>query len=176
MIYPDIKLSEVGTRTVVADHADDPDRGAFIEIDKSPDQVRVRIDRFSQVILYYAVHQDRLYGATTFAGLCAELPGDFPRRLHDEAAIQFVRANSMIGDKTLMRGVKRLSPGGVLRFDRRTGRHEVDQWWRLHCWCTGARNGTAADAGPRCPRCPRHEESESLGHIHRAPPPFTKKV
>lgn len=131
MSHPQIRLGEADAGFSWAEHPEDRERGAFVEIHCGPEEIRVRIDRFSAVIFYYAIHGGRLYGATHLDGLCEELPADFPRRLDDEAAIQFVRTNTMIGERTLLHGVRRLPPGGVLRFDRRSGGHRIEQWWRL---------------------------------------------
>ncbi len=131
MIYPEFKLSGVDRELRHPEFPEEPERGAFIEVRADAGSVRVRIDRFSRVIFYYAVWKDQLYGATTLAGLPDDLPADFPRKLDCEAAIQFVRANSMIGERTLMSGVKRLPPGGQLRYDIPSGELQIDQWWRL---------------------------------------------
>jgi len=129
MRYPRIKLSQVRGRRLIAEYPADPEAGSFIDMDRTADTIRVRVDRFSTIPFYYTVHQGRLYGASKFDLLLEELPGDYPRRLDRVAAVQFLRTNSMIGERTLLEGVVRVPYGCELRW--RDGRASVRRYWQL---------------------------------------------
>lgn len=130
MFYPDVKLSDVQGSFHYAEH-DEEERGSFLSIVVGADGTTIRVDRFSTIPFYYALHKGSLYGATKLDLLLEDLPKDFSRKLDAVAAIEFLRMNCMLGDKTLLEGVARIPPGSELRFDKATGELKITNYWKL---------------------------------------------
>lgn len=114
-----------------AEFPDDPERGSFLFVDQDDKKVTVQVDRFSTLPFYYAVHDKRLYGATRIADLLSILPSDYQRKLDVLSAIEFLRTNCMIGEKTFLEGIRRVPFGHQLVFSKVTGKVELQEYWRL---------------------------------------------
>lgn len=131
MRYPIFTLSAQPANLFFADYPEDLERGSFLVVEETAEAIIVKVDRFSTIPFYYVVHQGRLYGATRFAALIESLPENFPRKLNHLAAVEFLRTNSMLGQRTLMAGIERVPHGHELIFSKQEGRAELKEYWRL---------------------------------------------
>ncbi len=131
MKYQYVTLDGSARNFFYAEYPADPEKGSFLEVTEDLDRIRVRVDRFSTIPFYYAVHENKLYGSTKLHLLIQALPASFPRKLNYPAAIEFLRTNSMIASKTLMAGVERVPYGHELIFDKQCSQIRLHEYWRL---------------------------------------------
>ena len=59
------------------------------------------------------------------------LPQDFPRKLDVPAAIELLRTNCILGEKTLLAGVARVPYGHELVYDKEGKTHTLARYWQL---------------------------------------------
>lgn len=131
MLAQDFNLSDAVGGYGHFEFVDDPERGSFLLVEQDHSRVSVQVDRFSTLPFYYAVHRNRLFGSTRIDSLLRSMPADFERKLDVLPAIEFLRTNSMLGEKTLLQGVRRVPFGHRLVFDKTSGRVELQEYWRL---------------------------------------------
>ena len=132
MRYPAITLDKIDQDIIsYYEYPENKDKGAFIEIVKDELEIRIKIDRFSTIMFYFTVHQNNLYGATKFDLLLKSLPATFIRKINTIAIIEFVRTNTLIGDKTFLDNIFALRPGCELIFNRKNGQYSINQWYKL---------------------------------------------
>jgi hypothetical protein len=129
--FPEITLSQAEAGFFRADFPDDPEKGAFLRIEKQGPRCSVQVDHFSQVPFYYAIHDGKLYGATRLHALLSELPSSFERKLDEVAAIQFIRTNSMMGERTLLQGICRVPYGCRIVHEEGEDAARVVRYWEL---------------------------------------------
>ncbi len=131
MKYPVVALNQVDERFMYSEYHLDKEKGAFIEIIKSPEEVRIKIDKFSMIMFYFTVYTGKLFGATKFDLLLNSLPSSFPRNINEIAVIEFIRTNTMIGNKTFLKNVRAIPPGHELVFNNKSGEYYLNEWFRL---------------------------------------------
>ena len=116
MKYQFIKLDDIEHRFEYRD-----DRmSSFIVINKTEEIIEVEVDKIASILFYYIVIDGVLYGARTMDLLVDCLPKNFKRKLNPLAAITLIRTQTMMGDLTLLDGVKSIRPGHKLLFNKYT--------------------------------------------------------
>lgn len=130
MKYPLISLSEVSDHFLYQEYPNKYD-GAFLEISKKNNQICITVDRFRQVEFFYCVFQTHLYGATTLNQLLKELPAAFKRKLNSTAAIELFATNTILGDKTLLENIFKITYGSTLTFDTSSHTLIIKSHWQL---------------------------------------------
>jgi asparagine synthase (glutamine-hydrolysing) len=99
-------------------------------------------DRLGVKPLLYAQVGDRLVFASELKALL--LDASVPAELDAEALVEYLTFNFTLAPRTLLRGVRRLPPGHLLRW--RDGRISMREYWDLSLAPTGPRDiGTAAE-------------------------------
>ena len=132
MRYPVINLDEINENGFsYHEYHDARDKGAFIEISKNEMETKIKVDRFSTIMFYFTVYQKKLYGATRFDSLINSLPSSFPRKINHTAVIEFVRTNTLIGDKTFLENIFAIRPGRELIFDNNKAQYHINEWFTL---------------------------------------------
>jgi hypothetical protein len=132
MRYPVINLNEIDeSGFCYYEYPDSKDKGAFIEISKNKQETKIKVDRFSTIMFYFTVHQNKLYGATRFDSLIKSLPSSFSRKINQIAVIEFVRTNTLIGDKTFIEHIYAIRPGCELIFDNNIAQYQINEWFKL---------------------------------------------
>jgi asparagine synthase (glutamine-hydrolysing) len=86
-------------------------------------------DRFGMRPLYYADRPGRLLFASEVKALLADR--SMPRTPDASGIAQFFTFGQLLNEETLLEAVKVLPAAGWLTFEPRTGRLEVDRYWRL---------------------------------------------
>lgn len=131
MRYPIFTLSAENNDFFYAEYPDDFEKGSFLSVKEDSSSLRIRVDRFSTIPFYYILHRGQLYGSTKMSKLLESLPNTFSRKLNTIAAIEFLRTNSMIGNKTLLEGVERIPFGNELVFDKEKSKILINEYWKL---------------------------------------------
>src|SRR5919112_3288496 len=86
-------------------------------------------DHFGIKPLYYAFVDGRLvFGSEVKALLAAEI---VPRQLDLDALGEFLSWEYVPAPRTLLRGVRKLLPGGMLELDLLSGKLHESSWWEL---------------------------------------------
>lgn len=91
-------------------------------------------DRFGMKPLYYAHVPGKLLFASEIKALLAD--PEVSRARNVRGLAQLFTFGQLLGDDTLLEGVRLLPPGGVLTYDATTDTVEVDRYWRLAEWAT----------------------------------------
>src|SRR5262249_9491776 len=86
-------------------------------------------DRFGMKPLYYVHLSGRLLFASELKALLAD--PDVERRPDRRGVAQFFAFGQLLGEDTLLDGVRHLGGAGWLTFDTRTGNLQQDTYWRL---------------------------------------------
>jgi len=132
MKYPIFTLEEDKNNTFsYAEYPDAIETGSFLQIKEYSDSIEIKVDKFSTIPFYYIVIEKKLYGSTKLNLLIEKLPKQYEKKLNIEAAIEFLRTNTLIADKTFIEGIKRISFGHVLSFDKRSGNYQEKEYWKL---------------------------------------------
>jgi asparagine synthase (glutamine-hydrolysing) len=79
--------------------------------------------------LYYALTADELVWGSEIKALLAS--GMVDRQLDLDALGQFIAWEYCPGEMTLLKSVRKLLPGRMLRLDLASGRHEIRRYWEL---------------------------------------------
>ncbi|HVA51775.1 MAG TPA: asparagine synthase-related protein [Pirellulales bacterium] len=96
-------------------------------------------DRFGMKPLYYAHVPGKLLFASEIKALLAE--PDVVRERNVRGLAQLFTFGQLLGEDTLLEGIRLLPPGGVLSYDAATDALEVDRYWRLSEWATNETYG-----------------------------------
>lgn len=132
MRYPVFTLEDDKNNTFIyAEYPDSIETGSFLQIKEDFNSIEIKVDKFSTIPFYYIVIEKKLYGSTKFNLLIERLPKHFTKKLNIEAAIEFLRTNTLIADKTFLEGIKRISFGHILSFNKKTGNYEEKEYWKL---------------------------------------------
>ncbi len=132
MKYPITTLEDNKDNTFIyAEYPQAIEMGSFIQIKENTKKIEVKVDKFSTIPFYYIVIEKKLYGSTKLNLLLEKLPKSFKKKLNIEAAIEFLRTNTMIADKTFIEGIKRVSFGHMLLFDKTSGNYQEKEYWKL---------------------------------------------
>jgi asparagine synthase (glutamine-hydrolysing) len=86
-------------------------------------------DRFGMKPLYYAKLQGRLVWACEIKALLADAA--VSRQTHLRGIAQFFTYGQLLGEDTLLKGVRLLPAAGWLTYDLHSDRLKVDRYWRL---------------------------------------------
>lgn len=89
-------------------------------------------DRFGMKPLYYAHVPGKLLFASEIKAILAD--HDVPRERNRRGLAQFFTFGQLLGEETLIDGIRMLPPGGVLTYDARNDALDVDRYWRLSEW------------------------------------------
>ena len=91
-------------------------------------------DRFGMKPLYYAHVPGKLLFASEIKALLSD--PEVSRARNVRGLAQLFTFGQLLGEETLLEGVRLLPPGGVLTYDATTDTVEVDRYWRLAEWAT----------------------------------------
>ena len=132
MKYPIFTLDSNKNNTFIyAEYPDAIETGSFLQVKETSDSIAIKVDHFSTIPFYYVVFNKILYGSTKFKLLVNLLPKSFERKLNIEASIEFLRTNTMMADKTLLLGIKRITFGNILNFNKASGEFYEKEYWKL---------------------------------------------
>jgi asparagine synthase (glutamine-hydrolysing) len=132
MKLPLFTLEETKDNTFFyAEYPHKMEHGSFLQIRETADSIAIKVDRFSTIPFYYIVFEKKLYGSTKFSLLLEKIPKSFKKELNIEAAIDFLRTNTLIADKTFIVGIKRISFGHELSFNKISGEYQEKAYWKL---------------------------------------------
>jgi len=130
--YPIVTLKDDKNNAYLyAEYPEDMECGSFLQIKETSDFIEIKVDKFSTIPFYYIVFEKKLYGSTKLGLLLEQIPKPFKRSLNIEAAIDFLRTNTLIADKTFITGIKKISFGHELFFNKSTGDYQEKVYWEL---------------------------------------------
>ena len=109
---------------------------AFALLDRERRELVLVRDRFGIKPLYYA---EEPFAFASELRTLLQVPG-IERELDRESLFHYLSLRFVPGERSILRGVKRLPPAHLLRRDLETGRTSVERWWRLDF-------GTGGDPG-----------------------------
>jgi asparagine synthase (glutamine-hydrolysing) len=109
---------------------------AFALLDRERRELVLVRDRFGIKPLYYA---EEPFAFASEVRALLQVPG-IERELDRESLFHYLSLRFVPGERSILRGVKRLPPAHLLRRDLETGRTSVERWWRLEF-------GTGGDPG-----------------------------
>jgi asparagine synthase (glutamine-hydrolysing) len=101
---------------------------AFVRWNPLDEVALIARDPFGIKPLYYWQGDDGTLAVSSEIKSLTIIPG-FSCRVDDELFPEFLRFGFVSGDRTLMRGVKQVLPGQVLRYERRTGNLRASTYW-----------------------------------------------
>jgi asparagine synthase (glutamine-hydrolysing) len=99
-------------------------------------------DRFGMKPLYYAAPPGRLLFASEIKALLAD--ADVSRRGHVRGVAQFFTYGQLLGEDTLLEGVRLLPAAGWLTYEAGGGRLTHDRYWRLRAQPAAGRSDAEA--------------------------------
>ncbi len=99
-------------------------------------------DRFGMKPLYYAALPGRLLFASEIKALLVD--ADVSRRTHVRGVAQFFTYGQLLGEDTLLEGVRLLPAAGWLTYDAAAGRTALERYWRLRAQPATSRSDTEA--------------------------------
>ena len=100
---------------------------AFALLDRERAELVLVRDRLGIKPLYYTTS-----GRFAFASeLRALLHAGVERELDDESLFHYLSLRFVPGERSIFRGVRRLEPGHLLRYDLRAQTANVSSWWKL---------------------------------------------
>lgn len=105
--------------------------GSFIEISNKNDKIIVKVDRFSSIPFYYFVHNNKLYGSTSFQNLIDNKPKDFIITLNQETCLFFLKTNTFLNNQTLLNEIYRIPYGCTLTFNKINQKISIDRYWNF---------------------------------------------
>jgi asparagine synthase (glutamine-hydrolysing) len=86
-------------------------------------------DRFGMKPVYYAKVPGKLLLSSEIKALLVD--GDVPRTVNPRGVAQFFDFGHLLGEDTLLEGVRVLPPAGWLTYDAREGRSALGRYWRF---------------------------------------------
>lgn len=131
MQYPIYTLSNNRNQFEYIEYPGDKDKGSFLSVYEDDDFISIVVDQFSTIPFYYNVHEGRLYGSTKLNLLLDSLPENYTRQINPEAAIAFIRTNSMLAEDTLLKGIMRIPMATKLLFNKKAGTTTLQPYWQL---------------------------------------------
>jgi asparagine synthase (glutamine-hydrolysing) len=100
---------------------------AFALLDREQRELVLVRDRFGIKPLYYA---EEPFAFASELRTLLQVPG-IERELDRESLFHYLSLRFVPGERSILRGVKRLPPAHLLRRDLETGSTRVERWWRL---------------------------------------------
>lgn len=108
-------------------HGEDGDGCVEVTSDSNTRDLSIQTDPFGMLPLYYYVTGDLLVFATEVRAILAH--PDVPGRLDERGLADLLAFGFLLGQKTLVRDVRRLPGGWRLRFSSRSGEHREERIW-----------------------------------------------
>jgi asparagine synthase (glutamine-hydrolysing) len=100
---------------------------AFVLLDRDRRELVLVRDRLGIKPLYYA---ERPFAFASELRTLLHVPG-IERELDHDSVFHYLSLRFVPGSQSIFRGVRRLPPGHLLRYDLRARTHTVERWWRL---------------------------------------------
>jgi asparagine synthase (glutamine-hydrolysing) len=100
---------------------------AFALLDREREELVLVRDRLGIKPLYYA---ERPFAFASELRTLLHMPG-VERELDGQSLFHYLSLRFVPGERSIFRGVRRLPPGHLLRYDLRTRTATVARWWRL---------------------------------------------
>jgi asparagine synthase (glutamine-hydrolysing) len=105
---------------------------ALAVVDLRHDILLMARDPVGEKPLFYSRAGGRILFASDIAALLASRL--VPRELSAASIVEFLTYRSVPAPNTILSSVSRVPPGGVARFDLRSGRHTVKRYWMPDMW------------------------------------------
>lgn len=100
---------------------------AFALWDSKKKKLLLGRDRFGKKPLYYCLHGGAFYFASEIKSILAER--EVPKVVDKAALSDFLTFRSTIGDRTMLKGIKKILPGHILVY--KNGRISTRKYWSL---------------------------------------------